>query len=334
MNKLFIKQKQRRKDEFQFFMHDFIDACIEFGIQTKPDIFPSYKWHIRSLIKRCWLFTYRILHGLRFVSKIRRKKKLIVAANGGTIADNLFPYYIGYEVVPMLWDCWPGHWKRMLRDFKLFDVHTALVTSRQVTEMINKNCKVHAVYIPEGIKASEYSKGKPLQSRTIDVMDMGRRMQVYHDMLTKMSYSGNIGRIVVSNIHKNGNLDDKHVAFTNEELHSMMGDSKIMVCFPRCDTNPQTAGNIETLTQRYWEAMLSRCVMIGRAPQELIDLIGYNPVIDVDWNNASKQLLDILKNISSYQQMVDYNYDAAQQHADWSHRMEAIKTAVRFKQHV
>ena len=31
----------------------------------------------------------------------------------------------------------------------------------------------------------------------------------------------------------------------------------MMVCFPQCDTNPMKAGNLETLTQRYWEAMLS-----------------------------------------------------------------------------
>ena len=45
---------------------------------------------------------------------------------------------------------------------------------------------------------------------------------------------------------------------------------------------PELAGDIETLTQRYWECMLSRIVMLGHAPQELIDLIGYNPVIEID----------------------------------------------------
>ena len=57
------------------------------------------------------------------------------------------------------------------------------------------------------------------------------------------------------------------------------------------------AGKIETLTQRYWECMLSRCLIVGRAPFELINLIGYNPVIEVEWGNESEQLLRILNNI-------------------------------------
>ena len=46
-------------------------------------------------------------------------------------------------------------------------------------------------------------------------------------------------------------------------------------------TQPEVAGDIETLTQRYWECMFSRMVMVGHAPQELIDFIGYNPVIEL-----------------------------------------------------
>ena len=79
-----------------------------------------------------------------------------------------------------------------------------------------------------------------------------------------------------------------------------MSKSKIMVCFPQCDTNPGRAGNIETLTIRYWEAMLSGCVIIGRAPNELINLIGYNPVIEVDWERAQEQLEEILFCIENF----------------------------------
>lgn len=36
---IYIKNKKRRKEEFQFFMHDFIDSCIENGVTLKADIF-------------------------------------------------------------------------------------------------------------------------------------------------------------------------------------------------------------------------------------------------------------------------------------------------------
>lgn len=253
---------------------------------------------------------------------------MIVAANGGIIDDNLFPYYVGYNIVPMLWDCWPGNWDKMLHDFKLFDIKTVLVTSSQVAKRINEDTDVHAVWIPEGIKASLYDKGEQLKDRSNDVMEMGRRMDLYHDMLENMQKEGKINGLITSNINSKGALNDKHVVYSNEELFRLMSDSKIMICFPRCDTNPQTAGDIETLTQRYWEAMLSRCVIVGRAPFELIDLIGYNPVVDVDWEDAENQLSYILSHLEKYQEWVDNNYHVARKHADWGYRMPAIKKAV------
>lgn len=84
-------------------------------------------------------------------------------------------------------------------------------------------------------------------------------------------------------------------------------------------------GHIETLTQRYWEAMLSRCLMVGRAPQELIRLIGYNPVIEVDWDNAREQLSNILDHIDNFQELVDKNFEYAKKYASWDHRMVMIK---------
>ena len=116
---------------------------------------------------------------------------------------------------------------------------------------------------------------------------------------------------LTSNINDNGTLDDKHVNYSNEQLYQLMADTKVMVCFPQCDTNPLRGEHIETLTQRYWEAMLSRCLMVGRAPQELIRLIGYNPVIEVDWDNAREQLSYILDHIDNYQELVDKNFEYA-----------------------
>ena len=321
--KVFIKQKKRRKEEFQFFMHDFIDACEKAGFESKQDLFPSYRFHIRALLGNVLLTFYSFIHK-KCQCLIHRNNQLIVAANGVNIRDNLFPYYCGYEIVPMLWDCWPSTWKQMYSDFELFDIKKVLVTSRQVADMINEETNVRATWIPEGINQSLYHKGSRLEMRTIEVMEMGRRKESFHKVLLSLKSQGMINRIITSNLNKNGTLDDKHVAYSNSMLRSLMADSKLMICFPQCDTNPQRAGNIETLTQRYWEGMLSRCLLIGRAPKELIDLIGYNPVIEVGKGNIENQLKNILMNISKYQSIVDKNFETAQKYADWSHRINMI----------
>ena len=100
---------------------------------------------------------------------------------------------------------------------------------------------------------------------------------------------------------------------------------KIAITFPRCDTDPVKAGNIETLTQRYGECMLSGCILLGRAPQELIDLIGYNPVVTVDPVFPHLQIDDILNHLNDYQEMVERNYLTALEYASWDIRVSYLK---------
>ncbi|MDY3674972.1 MAG: hypothetical protein SO049_09185, partial [Prevotella sp.] len=84
-------------------------------------------------------------------------------------------------------------------------------------------------------------------------------------------------------------------------------------------------GGVETLTQRYWEAMLSRIVIVGHCPQELEDIAGYNPCIEIDERNPVGQIVSIIKNITHYQELVDRNRDAALRLAPWEFRMREVK---------
>ena len=320
--KLYIKNRIRRKDEFQFFMHDFVDICTENDFSPVVDFFPSYKYHFRSLLKRCELILYKA-----FPPKSQKKKALIVTANGNTIAENFFPYYFNYELIPMLWDVWPSTWLNMQRDFKRFKVRTVLVTVRLVADMINSEMSgIRALWVPEGIDASHYSKGDYLINRPYDVLELGRQMRSYHQVLDRLNEKNKLNGWTSSKINSEGRLSKNHLTFPdNKTLYKELPKYKVMICFPQFDTNPFRAGHVETLTQRYWEAMLSGCLMIGRAPQELIDLIGYNPTVEVDWENPEKQLINILSNISSFQGLVNKNFSVALEYAPWEKRVESIK---------
>ena len=88
-------------------------------------------------------------------------------------------------------------------------------------------------------------------------------------------------------------------------------------------TQPEVAGDIETLTQRYWECMFSRMVMVGHAPQELIDFIGYNPVIELSDKISSEELIaDVIEHIEDYQVLVDKNRETAEKLGSWDVRMK------------
>lgn len=88
-------------------------------------------------------------------------------------------------------------------------------------------------------------------------------------------------------------------------------------------TQPEVAGDIETLTQRYWECMFSRMVMVGHAPQELIDFIGYNPVIELNDKISAEELIaDVIEHIEDYQSLVDKNRETAEKMGSWEMRMK------------
>ena len=85
------------------------------------------------------------------------------------------------------------------------------------------------------------------------------------------------------------------------------------------------AGDVETLTQRYWECMLSGTLIVGHAPKELVDLLGYNPVIELETDeDIGSRLSQILDNISSYQELADKNLAAARENASWDTRMTRL----------
>ena len=88
-------------------------------------------------------------------------------------------------------------------------------------------------------------------------------------------------------------------------------------------TQPEVAVDIETLTQRYWECMFSRMVMVGHAPQELVDFIGYNPVVELRGDISAEELIaDVLEQIDDYQPLVDRNRETAERLGSWKVRMK------------
>lgn len=270
------------------------------GLTAKP----HYPWRpFHGLAYRWELPTLHISKGevrLRFVQPV-------------SIKFDTFPDYALYEVIPLFWDVWPDYWEKTYNWLEKHHIKTAIFTSSHVAKLVKERFpSMNVLAITEGIDVKSYDEGMILHERTIDFLEYGR----------------NIDRVVryhFDNMNVVRGQKDRKNLLTPEELRSSLQNAKIVAAYPKNWTNPKQAGDIETLTQRYWEGMLSRCVMIGHAPQELIDLIGYNPVIEVDLNNPDKQLGNIVNNIDNYQEWVDNNRDTALKLGDWTVRMSEIR---------
>lgn len=233
---------------------------------------------------------------------------------GASLRFDTFPDYITHEVIPMFWDCWPQYWKTTELFFKKHKIRTAFFTSSQTAEHFRQVFpKMNIFYVPEGIVASNYHAGNPLKDRTIDYLEYGRCSRVIDS--TKLDKSINVL----------SSRTDYDKLIGKDRLSDALADSKIVVALTRNDNQPEIAEGIDTLTQRYWECMLSGVVLLGRAPQELIDIIGYDPTVHLDLGNYKSQIKDIIANIDDYQSLVDKNREYALKFADWSFRAEVIK---------
>ena len=285
----------------------FVEACCRVGFKIKQE--KRIPWNLKLLIGKlnlCFSTGYR-------------ERKLIVCS-GPRPEYFSWPWCYFYEIVPVVWDCWPKYWPYLVRYIKQQNVRTIFLTSSIAADFLRKEIPgLDAVWLPEGIDTSLYLKGNALHLRTIDILELGRQYLPVHKAIISHSFK-------VKVVHKYQFGNDLLFETLND-LATGLSNSKIVICYPRSYTHPEQAGIVETMTHRYWECMLSGALIVGKAPSELVKFCGYNPVIELGDFPAS-ELEEILGNIDRYQSLVDKNYEFASRNAEWSARMELIKAHI------
>lgn len=266
----------------------------------------------------------RFLHGAAYrwelptIWKSKKKAKLRFV-EPVSLSFDTFPDYARYEVVPMFWDCWPCYFEKTRDWLKRHQVKTAIFSSRQTAERMREALpNINIIWCAEAVDESVYGKGKLLKDREIDLLEFGRSNDriVDAEKLEQVRIGENGLKHVCTK--QNGKF-----IYTNEQLYQAMGNAKVTIALPRSMTQPEIAGDIETLTQRYWECMFSRMVMVGHAPKELIDFIGYNPVIELRDDISAEDLIrEVLEHIEDYQGLVDRNLETAKRLGSWKVRMK------------
>lgn len=264
-------------------------------------------------------YPWRPFHGLAFrynLPKFRESKDtaMLMFVEPVSISFDTWPYYCTHEIIPMIWDCWPHYYDKMEKWLRKHKVRTAIFTSsKEMYEIVRRIPNLNAMHCPEAVDTSHYDGGVELKNRHIDLLEFGRSNKKF----LSATFPTFIKHICTK-------VNGEYI-FNNQELYAAMGDAKVVIALPRSMTDPNGSGGVETLTQRYWENMLSRNVMVGHTPQELVDLIGYNPVIELE-NNPCDQILYILSNIESYQNLVNKNREMALAKGSWDYRMRSIRT--------
>lgn len=254
-------------------------------------------------------YPWRRIHGLAYKLEIpsfcknsHEARLRFVETN--SIRFDAFPDYARYEIIPLIWDCWPSYDDALVKWLDKHEVKACIFTCAESSERIKKSLPhVNFLLITEGVETAMYPEGVSLREREIDIYMYGRTPGTLWNQMKALNGVG---------------------AGNNEEFHYWLQHAKVTVALPQCDVFPERTGGQETLTQRFWEGMLSRMVMVGRAPKELTDLIGYNPVIDIDYDHFADQVRDIVAHIDDYQAMVNHNREVALRMAPWEIRMKQV----------
>jgi hypothetical protein len=260
-----------------------------------------------------WRKLRLLLYVLERMFPKRKDSAILCFAEPPSLDVDTFPWWGCYEIIPVLWDCWPKYWDYTEQWLRRHGVKSAVFTSSQTAEeFCHRLPEVNILTITEGIESNIYQGGTPLKERDIDFLQFGR--------VTSMFDNLNLGEdiSVVSSKNEQGLLQ------TRNDLVDALAKSKIVLAVPRCDMQKELAGGVETLTQRYWECMLSGVIILGRAPKELIDLIGYDPVVQMKSEDVVNQIKELLAHIDDYQDLVNKNRQTAIQMSDWSLRVKQI----------
>lgn len=220
-----------------------------------------------------------------------------------------------------LFDAWPRSHKLIIEFANSFKIDHIFFTSSQATEMLSvqlKETKCH--WIPEGLDP-KYYKANPIDKKDIDLLALGRKYDLYHNQIVDFCGSRKISYLYEK-------IKGQLIFPTRDEFIDGLARTKISVCIPSNITHPERAGEIETMTIRYLQSMASKCLVLGAAPKEMIKLFGYNPIVEIDWENPKEQIISILENYETYLPLIEKNYTNVLLHHSWENRWQQIKKII------
>jgi len=217
-----------------------------------------------------------------------------------------------------LFDSWPDHHGNILNFAGSINPEHIFISSSESAKLLQlKTRYTQFIWIPEGVDPHLY-RSKPAAERRIEVLALGRKYNAHHEKIVDI-----LKKKGVTYLYEK--TKGKIIFPTRDEFIEGLSESKISVCVPSSITHPERAGNIETLTIRYLQSMASKCLVLGHAPQEMKDLFGYNPVIEIDMSDPSGQILDLTANYHQYSELIQKNYDEVVSKHTWAKRWEQIR---------
>jgi hypothetical protein len=248
--------------------------------------------------------------------RLLRKYRFFAVLMGPDFAK-IKPFNISSSQIDVyMFDAWPAvYFSHIEEHIEKLKISHVFFSSKQVAEIFQNKNIPNCYWIPEAVDYKKYhflDYGK----KDIDILQFGRRYDLIHvDLLNKINVYN------ISYFYSDGGL----LFNSDSDFKEGLARSKISLCFPTSLTHPEKAGGISTMTTRYLQSMASKCLVVGRMPEEMKELFDYLPVIELNLNEPFMHLKNILDNYSEYIPLIEKNYLNICQNHSWVNRWESMK---------
>jgi hypothetical protein len=302
---------------------EFEKAILKDSIVSHAKELNKYVFKLLRFINRlCGKFGFTIIRKTNISYKVEPlldSKHLFTVMMGLDIYKyRSFGFLTKHNKSIFMIDAWEHDHEKIVDFVNTFKIDNIFISSLQATNMLGlliRETKIN--WIPEGINPEEY-KYLSYNEKNIDVLAFGRKYDLYHDQI--VGYLQENEKIYLYEKVKGEIIFPTRIEFINGLAHS-----KVSICVTANITHPLRSGNIETMNIRYLQSIVSKCLLVGHAPKEMIQLFGYNPVIEIDMENPVEQLDEILKNYSDYIPLIEKNYQIVLKYHTWKDRWNQIK---------
>jgi len=250
------------------------------------------------------------------VSNLHKDKLLFIPLMGIEQISRAFPYIRMQSLVKSIYvfDAWEPNFDRVEQLIVAYHINVAFFSAQQSAEHFARVLpEVASFWVPEGVRANEYS-ALPDSDRDIDVLQVGRKFDWYHDRIVEYCRKAGLRYLYEET---KGSL----VFPTRRDFLRGLSRARISVCVPSAITHPERSGNVSTMTIRYLQSMIAKCLVVGCIPEDMKELFDYSPVVEIDRNDPVGQLDALLKSYDNYRPLIERNYREVLEKHDWKHRM-------------
>jgi hypothetical protein len=294
---------------------DLEDALIK-GLGFKKTSIPKSTLIQKIIKKICFQFPFLI--------KVFRKSEsdktyFLVCMGRSGLFDMIGHMNNNSRKVIYVFDSWESTYSKFEKILNAMKIDVAFFHSEQAAIHFKKVLThTKSYWIPEGIHLEEYYS-KPLKKRNIDVLQMGRKYDKYHNKILSFCINSGINYLYEK---------EKGIIIfpTKKDFLKGLASTKISICTPQSITHPERVGAVSTMTQRYLQSMSAKCLILGIMPKDMEKLFGYVPLISIDMKNPTRQITKILNNYEKYLPLIERNYVEVKNNHQWKNRIETMRS--------